>query len=211
MGAPGWPELGCCTASMDKVRMVLMQSWSNVCWGTAVCWLTETPSVEKWDAHGRGTMAGDTARQEAGALYCKNRRNGVPLNSEYLGGMHRPATVSQHGNCDEPGGKKLRFGRKSGSGGGDFAERDEIGFNRDAFGNFHVKQSLKGLESAGVGYGETQEEFLNGFFAACVFYGALGGKRGGASDDHDRTRRVEARNEGHQSVVFGEEGIGRLG
>jgi hypothetical protein len=31
-------------------------------------------------------MAGDTARQEAGALYCKNRRYGVPLNSDYLAG-----------------------------------------------------------------------------------------------------------------------------
>src|SRR5438270_6447643 len=28
MGVPGWPELACCTASMDRVRMVLTQSWS---------------------------------------------------------------------------------------------------------------------------------------------------------------------------------------
>jgi hypothetical protein len=40
------------------------------------------------------------------------------------------------------------------SGRGDFAERDEISFDWDAFGNFHVKQGLKGLESACVGYGE---------------------------------------------------------
>jgi hypothetical protein len=28
MAVPGCPEFACCTASMDKVRMVLMQSWS---------------------------------------------------------------------------------------------------------------------------------------------------------------------------------------
>src|SRR5947209_12464933 len=28
MGVPGWPELACCTASMDSVRMVLTHSWS---------------------------------------------------------------------------------------------------------------------------------------------------------------------------------------
>src|SRR5258708_22998233 len=28
IGVPGWPELACCTASMDNVRMVLMLSWS---------------------------------------------------------------------------------------------------------------------------------------------------------------------------------------
>src|SRR5260221_6859894 len=137
MGAPGWPELGCCTASMDKVRMVLMQSWSNVCWGTAVCWLTETPSLEKWDANGRATMAGDTARQEAGALYCKNRRNGVPLNPEYLGGMHRPATVSQHGNCDEPEGERLRFEP------GKFRARGFCGERRDRFQRAHLWRSSR--------------------------------------------------------------------
>src|ERR1700739_3387921 len=127
-------------------------------------------------------MAGDTARQEAGALYCKNRRNGVPLSFEYLGGRHRPATVSQHENCDEAGGEKLLFGENSGSSGRDFAERDEIGFDGDTFGYFHVKQSLKRLESARVGYGETQEEFLNGFFAAGIFDGTLSAEGGGASN-----------------------------
>ena len=106
-------------------------------------------------------MAGDTARQEAGALYCKNRRYSVPLNLEYPGGWHRPATVSQHGNCDEAGGERLRFRENFGSRGGDFAKRDEIGFDRNPFGNFYVKQSLKRFESTGVGYGKTQEEFLN--------------------------------------------------
>ena len=208
MGAPGWPEFACCTASMDNVRMVLMQSWSKVCCGTAVCWLTKTPSLEKRDARGRGTMAGDTARQEARALYCKNRRNGVPLSFEHLGGRHRPATVSQHENCDEAGGEKLLFGENLGSGGGDFAEGDEIGFDGDAFGYFHVKQGLKRLESAGVGNGEAQEEFLNGFFAAGIFDGTLSAESGGAGNDHDGARRVEAGDEGDQCVVFGKGSIG---
>ena len=26
IGVPGWPEFACCTASMDKVRMVFMQT-----------------------------------------------------------------------------------------------------------------------------------------------------------------------------------------
>src|SRR5450432_3466566 len=30
MGVPGWPELAACTASIDKVRMVLMLSWSRL-------------------------------------------------------------------------------------------------------------------------------------------------------------------------------------
>ena len=30
MGVPGWPELACCTASIDKVRIVLMQVWSRI-------------------------------------------------------------------------------------------------------------------------------------------------------------------------------------
>src|SRR5690554_6099767 len=30
MGVPGWPELAACTASIDRVRMVLMQSSSRV-------------------------------------------------------------------------------------------------------------------------------------------------------------------------------------
>src|ERR1039457_1998554 len=29
MGAPGCPELACCTASMERVRMVLIESWSS--------------------------------------------------------------------------------------------------------------------------------------------------------------------------------------
>ncbi|HEX3710557.1 MAG TPA: hypothetical protein VHV56_11795 [Pseudolabrys sp.] len=28
IGVPGWPELACCTASIDKVRIVSMQSSS---------------------------------------------------------------------------------------------------------------------------------------------------------------------------------------
>jgi hypothetical protein len=30
MGVPGWPELACCTSSIDRVRMVLMQVWSRI-------------------------------------------------------------------------------------------------------------------------------------------------------------------------------------
>src|SRR5215813_15426230 len=30
MGVPGCPDLACCTASMERVRMVLMHSWSTV-------------------------------------------------------------------------------------------------------------------------------------------------------------------------------------
>src|SRR4029453_3966996 len=29
IGVPGWPELACCTASMESVRIVLMLSWSS--------------------------------------------------------------------------------------------------------------------------------------------------------------------------------------
>jgi len=47
-------------------------------------------------------------------------------------------------------GAKLRFrGRKLGS--GDFAEGDEVGFDGNAFGDFDVKKSLKGLEFASIG------------------------------------------------------------
>src|SRR5713101_9709421 len=31
IGVPGWPELACCTASMERVRMVLIQSVSSGC------------------------------------------------------------------------------------------------------------------------------------------------------------------------------------
>jgi hypothetical protein len=105
-------------------------------------------------------------------------------------------------------GTKLRFGGKK-LWRGDFAEGDEVGFNRHTLGDFHVKKGLKGLEFAGVGDGEAQEEFLNGFFTASVFDSALGAERGGAGDDHDGARGVESGNEGEQSVIFGEERIGR--
>ena len=29
IGMPGWPEFACCTASIDSMRIVLMQSWSR--------------------------------------------------------------------------------------------------------------------------------------------------------------------------------------
>src|SRR5262244_807362 len=32
MGVPGCPDLACCTASIESVRMVLIQSWSNSVW-----------------------------------------------------------------------------------------------------------------------------------------------------------------------------------
>src|ERR1700757_2888538 len=31
MGAPGWPELACCTASIARVRIVLIESVSSCC------------------------------------------------------------------------------------------------------------------------------------------------------------------------------------
>src|SRR5678815_2549059 len=34
MGAPGWPEFAFCTASMDRVRMVSIASFSMGGWGT---------------------------------------------------------------------------------------------------------------------------------------------------------------------------------
>src|SRR5258708_18070443 len=105
-------------------------------------------------------------------------------------------------------GTKLRFGAKK-LWRGDVAEGYEVGFNRHTLGDFHVKKGLKGLEFAGVGDGEAQEEFLNGFFAAGVFNSALGAERGGAGDDHDGARGVESGDEGEQSVIFGEERIGR--
>src|SRR5580692_1501253 len=75
---------------------------------------------------------------------------------------------------------------------GDFAERDEVGFDGNPFGDFHVKKGLKGLEIAGIGYGETQQQFLYGFFAAGIFDGALGTESGGAGDDHNGARGVES-------------------
>ena len=30
MGAPGWPELAFCTASIERVRMVVMVSWAGL-------------------------------------------------------------------------------------------------------------------------------------------------------------------------------------
>lgn len=29
IGVPGWPELACCTASIERVRIVLIQVWSS--------------------------------------------------------------------------------------------------------------------------------------------------------------------------------------
>src|SRR5262249_1282686 len=29
IGVPGWPDFACCTASIDSVRMVLIDNWSN--------------------------------------------------------------------------------------------------------------------------------------------------------------------------------------
>src|SRR5262245_27564845 len=29
IGVPGWPEFACCTASIDSVRMQLIDNWSN--------------------------------------------------------------------------------------------------------------------------------------------------------------------------------------
>src|SRR5262245_65340780 len=39
MGEPGWPEFARWTASMTKVRMVLMQSWSMSC----CAWIIPSP------------------------------------------------------------------------------------------------------------------------------------------------------------------------
>jgi hypothetical protein len=103
--------------------------------------------------------------------------------------------------------KSCVFGARS-SGGRDFAERDEVGLDGNTLGDFHVKESLKGLEFARVGYGEAQEEFLDGFFATGVFDGALGAEGGGAGNDHDGTRGVESGDESQQSVIFGEEHVG---
>src|SRR5258708_19676887 len=105
-------------------------------------------------------------------------------------------------------GTKLRFGAKKLWRGG-FAEGEEVGLNRRTLGDFHVKKGLKGLEFAGVGDGEAQEEFLNGFFTASVFDSTLGAECGGAGDDHDGARRIESGDEGEQSVIFGEKRIGR--
>src|SRR5580692_3354248 len=50
MGAPGCPEFAFCTASIARVRIVLMHSvsrlgcFSNVCSVTIFCWLTMSPS-----------------------------------------------------------------------------------------------------------------------------------------------------------------------
>jgi hypothetical protein len=104
-------------------------------------------------------------------------------------------------------GTKLRF-RARKLEGCDFAEGDEVGLDGNTLGDFHVKESLKGLEFARVGYGEAQEEFLDGFFATGVFDGALGAEGGGAGNDHDGTRGVESGDESQQSVIFGEEHVG---
>jgi hypothetical protein len=36
IGVPGWPELACCTASIERVRIVLMQVWSSWAFVTMV-------------------------------------------------------------------------------------------------------------------------------------------------------------------------------
>ena len=111
---------------------------------------------------------------------------------------HKPKTeMNQRGIKLRFGGRKLRSS--------DFAERDEVGLDRHAFGDFDVKKGPKGLEFASIGYGETQEKFLHGFFAAGVFDGALGAEGGGAGDDHDGSRGVESGDESHQGIILGEE------
>src|SRR5579862_8103302 len=53
MGVPGWPEFAFCTASIDSVRMVLMQSWSrSLSDGLNVASRGFAPSIENVDAFG---------------------------------------------------------------------------------------------------------------------------------------------------------------
>ena len=43
---PGWPDSACCTASIDSVRIVLMQSSSIECaLGAALCFLPKLKSI----------------------------------------------------------------------------------------------------------------------------------------------------------------------
>src|SRR5579864_3190865 len=50
----------------------------------------------------------------SGGIVLQNRRFSVPRATEYLRGLHRPGTLPHSGFCDEPVGKKLRFGGKFG-------------------------------------------------------------------------------------------------
>src|SRR5690242_12097164 len=113
MGAPGWPELACCTASIESVRMVLMQSWSIVCWGTAVCWLTKTPSQGKPrcrrkrnDCRGHRSAGSGGIVQQKPAIWRASK-------TDYLGGWYRPGTLAYSEDCDDGARERLPFGENS--------------------------------------------------------------------------------------------------
>ena len=45
IGVPGWPELAACTASIDRVRMVLMHSRSRSGLSATAAFLREVDSI----------------------------------------------------------------------------------------------------------------------------------------------------------------------
>src|SRR5882762_12011983 len=205
MGAPGWPELACCTASIESVRIVLIQSWSRF------GWLTKTPSQDRIGCPRERNDSREHRSAGSGGIVLQKPaiwRTPSALVMATWAGCTVPELYHRSKTEMNERGTKLRFGAKK-LWRGDFAEGDEVGFNRHTLGDFHVKNGFKGLEFAGVGDREAQEEFLNGFFTASVFDGALRAERGGAGDDHDGARRVKSGDEGEQSVIFGEERIGR--
>src|SRR5215813_536967 len=96
MGAPGWPEFAFCTASIDRVRMVSIASFSIPGWGTG------TPDVGKERRRGDWLfLAHRRARYKAqvgvslpgAALRYGFNRLGCTLRLRFaMGGM--PATLS---------------------------------------------------------------------------------------------------------------------
>jgi hypothetical protein len=84
-------------------------------------------------------------------LYCKNPRFGVPLPPDTWAGCTVRKLYHKTKTEMNQRGVKLRFsGRKLGR--SDFAERDEVGLDGNALGDFHMKKGLKWLEIASVGY-----------------------------------------------------------
>src|SRR5262245_57654807 len=79
MGAPGCPELACCTASIASVRMVLIDSWSIcctvVCWIADACWLTKAPVRAGGSPQSKSGFRCTGATHRVGRFYVNWGRN----------------------------------------------------------------------------------------------------------------------------------------
>src|SRR5271170_2885047 len=66
MGAPGWPEFACCTASIAKVRMVLMLRVSSCLLVSNACSLATIESVS-FERSDQSQASGDSASRATGS------------------------------------------------------------------------------------------------------------------------------------------------